>query len=251
MQLALAGRSLGVTTPLEEDIRLAAVTGYPWLLVERTKLDHFLDQPELDARDLKRLFLRTQPAALETLILPNTAAEQAPALEALCKQARRLGAPVLVVRVEQADEHLAALADIAARWSTALALTPAPTASSVPFADLRRLIEALGHPALGLYTDLVSLWQAGQALQPEDAARTIIVAIGDVDEQGRPTLPGDGVLPLAELLAPLHEGGYDGLAALALNGADAPLEPEAFAGAGRRALADLLQAVGWSVETAP
>ncbi len=248
MQLALSSHSLGMSHPLEEDIRIAAITGYPWLVVARAKMESFLAQPEMDIRDLKRLFLRTQPAALDALRLPDSDPAREAEVEALCKEARRLGAPVVVARLESADERIAQLAEVAARWSCVLALAPAPDAAAFTFNDARRLVQSVGHAALGLYVEPVALWRAGETLRPDDAARTVLLAVGDVDEQGMPALPGEGVVPLAELLAPLRAGGYDSLALLALEGQDAPAAPEAFAGAGRRALREVLEAAGWSVE---
>ncbi|MGH2542996.1 MAG: hypothetical protein ACRDIB_09375, partial [Ardenticatenaceae bacterium] len=122
MQLALSSRSLGVTHPLEEDIRVAAITGFPWLLVDYDKMTTFLAQPDFDIRDLKRLFLRSQAAAVTGLFLPDSDPSRAPAVEAVCRDARRLGAPVVVLRIVEPDERIVQLAEIAERWSTVLAL---------------------------------------------------------------------------------------------------------------------------------
>ncbi|MDQ4079094.1 MAG: TIM barrel protein [Chloroflexota bacterium] len=248
MQLALSGRSLGVAHPIEEDIRIAAITGYPWLVVDQEKMESFLEQREFTIRDLKRLFLRTQPAAVDALYLPDSAPKHISEAERICKDARRVGAPVVVARIEKPDERIVELADVAEQWSSVLALAPSRDPAGVTFGDLRHLIFAANHPALGLYVDLVALWRTGDKPRAEDAERTVLLAVSDVDEEGLPVLPGTGTVPLPQMLAPLYEGGYDSVAVLAMEGRDVPREPEAFAGAGLRALSDVLREVGWVVE---
>lgn len=244
MQLAMGARTLGAAHPLEEDIRIAAITGYPWLVIDHDKLTEFLARPDYDIRDLKRLFLRAQPAALDALRLPDGDPAHLPTVEALCKEARRLDVPVVVARVAHPDARLAQVAEVAQRWSTVLALAPTHTA---PFETVRQVVTELNHPALGLYTDLLALWQERTAPQPEDAARTVLLAVGDVGPDGSPKLPGEGVVPLGDLLAPLYAGGYDSLALLALEGVEVPPSAEALAGAGHRALSECLSAAGWTV----
>ncbi|MBA3533175.1 MAG: sugar phosphate isomerase/epimerase [Ardenticatenales bacterium] len=237
MQLALAGHDFAPAQPLDEDIRLAAITGYPWLVVDHAKYQRFLAQPEFDIRDLKRLFLRTQPAAIDGLTLPDSDPAHAPQLEALCKEARRLGAPVLVLRIAQPDERIRELAEVAQRWSTVLAL------ASPSFATVRALVQQANHDALGWYVDTVALWHAGEQLQPQDAARTVLLAVGDEDAQGKRCLPGVGSLPLAELLRPLLVGGYDGIAVLTTE----PGLDENSARSGYEALQQQLKQIGWRV----
>jgi sugar phosphate isomerase/epimerase len=248
MQLALSGRSLGVTHPLDEDIRIAAITGYPWLVIDDEKYRSYLNVPDFDIRDLKRLFLRTQPAALDGLHLPDCDPIHAPEVEAIAKEARRVGAPVVVLRVTQPDERIMAYAEIAQRWSTVLALGPSREVGAATFDTIRRVVRAINHDALGWYVDAVAIWQAGEALQPEDAARAVLLAIGDRDRMGEPVLPGGGTAPLVSLLQPLVAGGYDGLAVLDLVGMDTLDNTEALAGAGLKALREVVTAAGWTVQ---
>lgn len=248
MQLALAGRSLGVTHPLDEDIRIAAITGYPWLVIDDEKYRNYLQTADFDIRDLKRLFLRTQPAALDGLHLPDCNPVHLPAVEAIAREARRVGAPVVVLRVIEPDERIVAFAEVAQRWSTVLALGPFRAAHGATFKEVRQIVQSVNHDALGWYMDVVALWQAGESVQPDDAARTVLLAVGDLSEQRDPVLPGEGVIPLNSLLAPLVAGGYNGLAVLDLRGAESAPNPEALAGAGLRALTDVVTAAGWTVE---
>jgi sugar phosphate isomerase/epimerase len=246
MELALASRSLGAAHPLEEDIRVAAITGFPWLVIDYEKCKRFLAQADFDIRDLRRLFLRTQPAALDGLCLPNSSPLHLPEVEALCKQARRLGVPVVVARIAQPDERIVALADVAQKWSTVLALV----ADDSSFEEVRRLVRGANHPALGLYVDVVALWrEAPEALLlPADAAITVLLAVGDMDADGVPVLPGEGIVPLRRLLTPLVIGDYDSLALLAVEGAEEAANPQFLASKGRAALSELLTSMGWVVE---
>lgn len=248
MQLALGSRSLGAAHPLEEDIRVAAITGFPWLAIDDHKLARFLAQPDFNIRDLKRLFLRTQPAALDGLRLPSSDAVHLPEVEALCKQARRLGVPVVVARIaEGLDERIVGLADVAQRWGTVLALAT----DGASLAEARRVVRGANHPALGLYVDVVALWREvpEASLLPADAAITVLLAVGDVDAEGAAVLPGEGMVPLRRLLTPLLMGGYDSLALLALEGADTAANTEVLASKGRVALSELLTSIGWVVES--
>ena len=51
MELALHADALPPGTPIEETIRAAALTGFPWLLFEIEALDAFLGHPDFDIRD--------------------------------------------------------------------------------------------------------------------------------------------------------------------------------------------------------
>lgn len=248
MQLALAGRSLGAAHPLDEDIRIAAITGYPWLVVDHDKYVRYLDTPEFDIRDLKRLFLRTQPAAIDGLHLPDCAPEHLAAVEGLAKEARRVGAPVIVLRVTQPDERILAFAEAAQRWSSVIALAPTRRPDGASFGTVRQVVAATTHDALGWYVDAVTLWQRGETVEPGDAARTVLLGVGDQDAAGDAALPGQGVVPLLALLQPLVAGGYNGLAVLHLEDADTAADPESRAGAGLRALSDVVTAAGWTVD---
>lgn len=241
MPLALSSRSLGSDQSLDEDIRLAAVSSFPWLVVDVTKMQAFLDGPDFDIRDLTRLFLRTQPAAIDGLVIDAPDPDHLPMAEAYCKDARRVKAPVLVVRCDAPDARLEAFAEVAKRWSTVLALVP-PTGH---LGTVRALLERLDHPALGLYIDVVEMYRGGDSLSQEDVGRVVMVGVGDETADAVPTLPGHGIIPVAPLLAPLQEGGFSGLYVLDVPMVDAPADPDGWVRAGRQALVDVLSPLGW------
>jgi hypothetical protein len=242
MPVALSSRSFGPNQPLDEDIRLAAVSGFPWLVLDAAKMQAFLDAPDFDIRDLTRLFLRTQPAAVDGLSVDAPDPVHLPMVEAYCKDARRVKAPVLVVRCDAPDERLAEFAEVAQRWSTVLALVP-PTGQ---LSTLTNLLEELDHPALGLYIDIVELYQGGDSLSEAEVGRVVMVGVGDETADGIPTLPGHGIIPVAPLLAPIHAGGFNGLYVLDVPMNDTPTDPEAWVRAGRQALVEVLGQLGWS-----
>lgn len=245
MPIALSCRSLAANELLDEDIRLAAVSGFPWLVLDVAKMQAFLDAPEFDIRDLNRLFLRTQPAGLDGLTIANPDPIHLPMVEGLCKDARRINAPVLVVRCDAPDERLAAFAEVAQRWSTVLALVP-PTGQ---LGSLAALLEQLDHPALGLYIDVVELHRGGDSLSEAEVARVVLVGVGDETADGFPTLPGDGIIPVAPLLAPLQAAGFGGLYLLDVPMDEPPPDIEAWVRRGRNALLDVLKQIGWSEES--
>lgn len=233
MQPALATTGGQASPPLDEWIRIAALAGYPWMVVGGGVMERFLSDPSFDLRDLKRLFLRTQPAAVEYIPVPSVPEPLGDHLLPHYRDARRIGAPVVVLQPPHLRINLAQQAEEAARWSTVVALAPPVDPSPETLDQARDQIGALDHPALGLYLDLPRLWRAGLTLRPDDVQRAVLVEVGDLDGEGRPCPPGEGVVPLPELLQPFWAGGYDGLAVLRLPLAAAT--PEA-AGRWREAL---------------
>lgn len=245
MPIALSSQSLPTTQPLDEDIRLAAISGFPWLVLDVAKMQAFLTTPDFDIRDLTRLFLRTQAAALDGLVIESPDPAHLPLLESLCKEARRVKAPLLVVRCDAPDSRLAAFGDVAQRWSTVLTIVP-PTGQ---FSYLNSLLNELDHPALGIYLDIVALYQGGESLTPEETARVAIVAVSDEDADATPVLPGNGLIPVAPLLAPLQEAGFNGLYVLNVPYEGEAENVEAWVREGRNALLEVLAQIGWRDES--
>ncbi|OIJ66039.1 sugar phosphate isomerase/epimerase family protein [Streptomyces mangrovisoli] len=114
---------------------------------------------------------------------------------------------------ERAARRLRAAADRAAEAGTCLLLE---THDSHPRAtDVARVLDAVGHPAVGAVWDVLHTWRAGES--PEESAGTLApwlhhVQIKDVASRGdlRPRLPGTGAVPLTALPAALTAVGYRG-----------------------------------------
>jgi len=84
------------------------------------------------------------------------------------------------------------------------------------------IVDAAGRDNVGLVVDLFHLWAGGNTWQEVadlDARRILGVHIGDGTvpegpgwtENDRAALPGEGIAPLGEGVAAVHETGYDGV----------------------------------------
>ncbi|HYN89668.1 MAG TPA: TIM barrel protein, partial [Ardenticatenaceae bacterium] len=240
MKPGIHGLSFGADHPLDGDILVAAVHRFAYLDIAAAKLQQYLEQPDYDIRDLTRLFLRTQPGAVDGLDAVSLDGNGGDALleraQALFKEARRLGASVVIARVtanavddSSATATSASLADLAGKWSVRLALAPAFREDGpVSYGGLISLVERLDHPSLGLLLDAVLLARADMleqpfALQGKSVAHVHVADAGR-DGSGPRLLPGAGVLPLAALLRHLAATGYEGIVSVALDGPPAEMD---------------------------
>lgn len=77
------------------------------------------------------------------------------------------------------------------------------------------LVDLVGHPNLGVYPDTYHLWRTGAMLEEIERAGDRIFGVHlndwdpDDDEHSRP-LPGDGVIPLADVVRAIEATGYAG-----------------------------------------
>ncbi|HBY92581.1 MAG TPA: hypothetical protein DEP84_01240, partial [Chloroflexi bacterium] len=229
MQPGMSGLTFGADHPLDGDILLAAINGFTHLDIVAPKLECYLAQGEFDIRDLKRLFLRTRPGALDGLSAVEFGAAGRDILlaraEVLFKQARRVGAATLIVRpvpteatAEEIVETLAALGAAAQRWSVRLAVAPAPSAGAsrgeepltdplASYAGLSALMAQVDQPSLGLLIDTVAVAREAaldwlSSVPPEWIVH-VHLADAAADGTGPRLLPGAGELPLAGMLATL------------------------------------------------
>ncbi|MFE0677816.1 sugar phosphate isomerase/epimerase family protein [Streptomyces sp. NPDC058867] len=112
-----------------------------------------------------------------------------------------------------AVRRLRAAADRAAEAGTRLLLE---THDSHPAArDVARVLDAVGHPAVGAVWDVLHTWRAGEGFEESAGVLTPWldhVQIKDVAayDDPRPLLPGTGAVPLAELPAALAAVDYRG-----------------------------------------
>lgn len=261
MKLGINGRTFGDDHALDADILVAAVNGFASLDILVSKLERYLAQPEFDIRDLTRLFLRTKPGALDGLVgvdfsdgARNALLERA---EHLFKQARRVGAPTVILYPaeklhsdEESVDGLTALAALAQRWSIRLAVAPAPRAQGplASYATLAPLVTRVGGESLGLLVDTVLLayQQALELLRDVPAGLIAHVHLADsaADGSGARVLPGEGQLPLASILAAVAATGYDGIVSVALDPGAVPGAPIEVARAAHAALNALFESAG-------
>lgn len=274
MKPGISGLTFGADHPLDGDILLAAVNGFTHLDIVASKLERYLAQPEFDVRDLTRLFLRTQPGALDGLNAVEFGPAEREALlaeaEPLFRQARRLGAATVIVRPaptaagqDEIAATLTVLAALAQRWSVRLALAPvaveeAPDPVPQPeggflsplasYSGLSSLLARVAHPSLRLLVDTVLVAREGAVNRLSTLSRESIahvhLADAAADGGGPRLLPGHGRLPLAAMLAAMAATGYDGIVAVALAPESTPQTPPDLARAAREALDALFAAAG-------
>jgi sugar phosphate isomerase/epimerase len=132
-------------------------------------------------------------------------------------------------------DALRELGDAAARSGTAIALQPMhrrPVARWSMLDSLDAALDALSvcdHPRVGLVFDVFHLWNEPQLCRriPDIVPRIKLATISDAYSAVPPSLssgdedrciPGQGVLPLAEIIAALEHGGYRGTYDVQLTG---------------------------------
>lgn len=128
-----------------------------------------------------------------------------------CNHARRL-----------LTEAMKELADFAAEQNVALALEPMHSMFAGEWTFLNSLEETLeildrcDHPFVKMAFDVYHLWQEHDLIEriPQIVSRTAVVQLSDwrdppASDNDR-HIPGAGVIPLAEIIAPFIAAGYEG-----------------------------------------
>jgi 2-keto-myo-inositol isomerase len=234
----------GATTgpaDLRTDIRAAREAGYEVLEVRDTKLRAYLE----GGGTLERLRRELDDAGLQVYTLNALEHATHPtglALGALLDRvkvfgewAAALGCPFLVAvpsfreeagepaRVEPvAVEALRAITAAARPFGVKVGFEflGFPDCTVTTLAAARRIVDAAADPDLGLVIDAFHFYAGGSTwgmLEGLDPRRLAIVHLDDAEDRPRRELrdehrllPGDGVIPLRELVRRLEELGYDG-----------------------------------------
>ena len=244
MRLAVSG-ACAPDWPLDEELAGAAAAGYEAVELWLPKLWGELERrgPEAVAGALKRRNL----AAAALAPIPDATFRERAGLEAVTAQvhgaaalARALGAPWVVIqpgeRPDGADERdafrearhtLGRLALAVERYDVGLAILPLGHAwSSIrTIREAADVIEAVGRKSLGIALDTFHMYLAGS--RPEDVGhlrpRWIgLVRIADAPAGDPETLrdehrlpPGDGVIPLADIVSRVRALGVEATAVVA------------------------------------
>lgn len=244
MRLALSGACVP-DWPLDEELAGAAAAGYEAVELWLPKLWRELERrgPEAVAAALKRRNL----AAAALAPIPDATFRERVGLEAVTAQvhgaaalARAFGAPWVVIqpgeRPDGADERdalrearhtLGRLALAVERYDVGLAILPLGHAwSSIrTIREAGGVIEAVGRKSLGIALDTFHMHLAGS--RPEDVGhlrpRWIgLVRIADAPAGDPETLrdahrlpPGDGVIPLADIVSRVRALGVEATAVAA------------------------------------
>jgi 2-keto-myo-inositol isomerase len=231
---------------LRDDLRAAATAGYRFVEMRDAKIEQHL----ATGGNLRELRDQAQDAGLSILsvnTLEDSTYAQGARLEELVAQCRRLAAwaealdcPYLIVGPSYPSPGTTSpgglLSDVRERAVATLrryAAAAAEHGRRIAFefhgyarCTINRLDQAtaildeLGDPGVGLVIDAFHFHVGDSSFEDLavlDPARLLIVHLADVDHADRSRLgksnrvmPGDGVLPLAKLVAAIRRSGFDG-----------------------------------------
>jgi len=265
--------------PLEQELAVVASVGYDGVELFIPKLASYLESHPVSAlaQELRRYGL----AALSMNGIENINFRRSDEFKDVLEQCRWLAAvsrdiacPTIVavpgprpdgttwydVRRETAAS-LQALADVAADFGIQVAFEfLAPVNCSVrTLAEGWEVVQAAGRPNLGIVLDTYHFCVGGStmaSLASLPMSRLLIVHINDVEDlpfsqltDGHRLLPGEGVLPLRDLLTELHRRGYAGAYSLeVMRPAYRQRDPNEYARAGLEATRAVLRTAGAFVD---
>ncbi len=238
MELALSGATI-MRTPMPADVAIANAAGFRAFEVAATKLDDYLADHAV--AELRAAFAGpgVRPAAIGAVMgvtfrPPAEYAETQQRFRRRCETAAALGCPSVVVTPGRAPAG-AAWADIRAETVRVLQELGGIAAQhhvrvafeflGYPWSSVRTLtqgwevVKQTGRGNVGLVLDVAQFYTGGSELKsildvpPEGID---LVHLCDVEDRPRETLtaehrllPGEGVLPLDDILIRLRHIGYD------------------------------------------
>ena len=245
MQLAINGATT-MNATLPEDIAAASAAGFKLLEIWASKMDAYLEAHSV--QELKTLFERAgvQPASINSIEFitfrpPDEYREIERRCRELCTLAQALGCTKIVVVPSPTPDDtgwkevkresirvLRALSEIAAPFGVKLAFEFLGFGwCSVRTLDqCWEIVQATDRANVGLVIDTCHFYAGGsdlQSIQQVDPGKILIFHINDVEERPLETiedahrlLPGEGVIPLDDILAALKKTGFDGLCSIEL-----------------------------------
>lgn len=238
MRFGLNGATTG-PTDLLLDIRVAAKAGYRFLEVRDMKLEGYLQKGgtlEALSREFEKVGIHPLSInALERSTLDTPQEVTLSRLRTLCAWAQGLNCPY-VVAVPSPLEAPLAREEITARTVEALQRMAEVakahgikvgfeflgfSSCSVNTLELAvEVVDRVGDPSVGLVLDAFHFYVGGSswsALEALDPGKVFIVHLDDAEDFPRHlltdahrVLPGDGVIPLRELVGRLEARGYRG-----------------------------------------
>ena len=239
----------GATTmnaTLPEDIAAAGAAGFKALEIWAAKMDAYLEAHSV--AELKALFDRAglQPASINSIEFitfrpPEEYETVVARCRELCELAQALGCAKIVVVPSPTPEGVAwdqirdesvrvlrELSDVASPYGVQLAFEflGFPWCSVRTLAQCWDIVAATGRDNVGLVIDTCHFYAGGStlsAIKEVSPEKILIFHINDVE--GRPLetiedahrlLPGEGVIPLDDILGRLRDTGFDGLCSVEL-----------------------------------
>jgi 2-keto-myo-inositol isomerase len=233
------------TADLATDIRIAGQAGYDVIELRDNKLDQFLAQGTLD--DVRRMLREAGVEAWTINAISRVGVDGVVGTEravARCRElsryAQAIECPwVLVVPgptegrtdAQVMGDTLATLremADAAAEFgiSVAFEFMGFPWAAVRDVAGAWAVVQETNRPNLGIIVDTAHFYAGGSTLESirqVDPKRLVVLHINDVEDVPKPDItdghrlyPGEGVIPLQDILSAVRATGWDGVLSVEL-----------------------------------
>ncbi|MFZ5918435.1 MAG: sugar phosphate isomerase/epimerase family protein [Chloroflexota bacterium] len=271
MQLALNGATT-MSSGLPKDIAAARSAGFSGLEIWAAKMDAFLETHSL--QELKTLFRDADlhPVSINSIEFitfrpPNEYEQIRARCRQLCELGQSLGCARIVVVPSPTPEGatwdgiraesvrvLNDLADIASAYNASLAFEflGFSWCSVQTLSQCWEIVREVGRNNVGLVIDTCHFFAGGSemaSIRQVEPQKVFILHINDVEDRPRETiedahrlLPGEGVIPLDDILIRLKHIGFDGLCSVELfRPAYWKRDPMELAAAARAAALDVLQ----------
>lgn len=243
MQLGFNGATT-MTSNLETDIRIAGAAGYDVLEITATKLDKFLETHTIaDARKLiDTARLKTHAInSIEKINFRDTEghAEVLARTRQLGEYAQTLACPWIIAVPGPAPagtrweairddtvSSLRAMSEVAAPFGVNLAFEflGFPWCSVQTAAQGWEIVKMTDRANVGMVIDTCHFFAGGSTLdsiRPIDAKKLAVFHINDVEQMPKEKItdadrlfPGDGVIPLKEIIGAVRGIGFDGVASV-------------------------------------
>jgi 2-keto-myo-inositol isomerase len=233
------------TADLATDIRIAGQAGYDVIELRDDKLDQFLTHSSLD--DVRRMLREANVSAWTINAISRIGVDGADGMvravarcRELSRYAQAIECPwVLVVPgptdgrtdAQVTSDTVAALrevADAAAEFgvNVAFEFMGFPWAAIRDVAGAWAIVQQANRPNLGIIIDTTHFYAGGstpESIREVDPKRLVVLHINDVEDVAKPDItdghrlyPGEGVIPLQDILGVVRATGWDGVLSVEL-----------------------------------
>lgn len=223
---------------LLEDIRLAHELGYDGIELWTPKVLRYLDAG-FTSEDLALELAGLDVPMLDVIVgFESTDSERVrhrlEECARLAQTAQRIGCPTIqIVATEEFDDDswtaqrrvlvdsVRAMAECAHSYGVRLAIEPLAYSPFNKIAQALEVIDAVGSERVGLCLDTWHIWISGESLDEISALDPTLILSAQLSDTNprsaatwrdldRTALPGDGILPLAEVIDAIRSTGYAG-----------------------------------------
>src|SRR5450755_1313125 len=230
------------TADLATDIRITGQAGYDVIKLRDDKLDQFLAQGSLD--DVRQMLREAGVAAWTinaiSLIGVGGTARTVARCHELSRYAQAIECPWVLgvpgptggrTDAQVMSDTVAALremADAAAEFGVSIAFEfmGFPWAAVRDVAGAWAIVQEADRPNLGIVVDTAHFYAGGSTLdsiREVDPQRLVVLHINDVEDVAKPDItdghrlyPGEGVVPLQDILGAVRVTGWDGVLSVEL-----------------------------------